>query len=550
MAMNDRDVLGRDWDAMVRDMERSRRVEPRRMPWISAKQPYTKVEEAPDPDEMVLDLILGKGTGDWKKDLAFGLMGPAGGAATELSGGQSGVLDWLPGGGALKGMAVLAVPKLSNIVRSVTRSTGQDLGVDALRRAAQNAIDRLSRVTDHVVTPAEVEQAVADEVRAMGDMSDAPKLRMYATTIAKDVLERAQESLAQGRAPDFVVRSIPQYMDVGRKATEAANAAEKARLKVNGYNDRNRETLTNLSDEDVQRVENIARQRQQEHYLKLISEGRSEKDARTLAQEVYRKSKLYEAGKIRTATKKAAAGEKELREVGSTISSDANGEAAVREAGTTAYREAKSKALAEGLSEKEAIKVAKLARARAKNMKIGEIGGALRQARLDVNHAANGNVRKAFEMLSPDIQEEIEKQANIRREIARKQYLDNGATRGMASKKAAAAHDSEKFRLTREVLKELGFKNANDPRLAQYSQLSRDGNHVLATQPVQPAMAEAAAPVKGYVADVVEGAGKSMLDGIPDEEVEALLREYGETPTADRVFNREYLEELLREEGY
>ena len=544
-----RDILERERELPVVPL-----VEPRRFP-VLERAP----EKPMDPDSLVASIILGEGTGDWKKDLALGLTGGAAGVLTEAAGGNSGVLDWIPGGGLLKGMAVLAVPKLSNIVRSVTRSTGQDLAVDALRRAAQNTIDRLSRVTDHVVTHDEIAQAVADEVRAMGDMSDAPKMRMYATEIAEDVLNRAQESLAEGRAPDLVVRSIPPYMNVGFKATEAANEAEKGRIQSNRKHARNSEFLANLSEEDAQRVEKIARQRQQEHYLKLISEGRSEADARKLANNRYTQWKLEEAGKIRTAMEKAAAGEKELMEVGSTISADANGEAAVREAWGAAYREAKSKALAEGLSEKEAMKVAKLAGSRAMNMKIAEIGGDVRQARLDASKAGAANVRKAFQMLSPDIQEEIEKQANIRRDIVRKQYLDNGATATMSTRKASKAHDSEKFRLTREVLKEMGFKNANDPRLAQYSQLSRDGNHVLATPterilnmtPVQPEMAEAASPVKGYSARILEGTtGGSMLSDVPDSEIEALLREYGETPTADRIFNREYLEELLKEEGY
>ena len=502
--------------------------------------------------------LLGEGTGNTTADILLGLTGPGAAIGTAATGNRPGVLDMLPGGGALKGMAVLAVPKFSNIVRSVTRSTGQDLGVDVLRRAAQNSIDRLSRVTDHVVTPAEIEQAVADEISAMGDMSDAPKLRMYATTIAKDVLERAQESLAEGRAPDFVVRSIPPYMDIGRKATESANALEKERLQKFRANNRNRESLANLSVEDAQRVENIARQREQERYLKAISEGRSEKDARALASNIYSQAKLAEAGKIRTSMKQAAAGEKELIEAGSTVSADANGEAAVREAANAAYREAKDKALAEGLSEQEAIKVARLARARARQMKIDELGGVVRQAKLDAQKAGAANVRKVFQMLSPDIQEEIEKQANLRREIVRKQYLDNGATNTTATRKAAKAHDSEKYSLTREVLKELGFKNANDPRLAQYSQLRHDGNHVLATPtertlmspgteqaaayPVTPTertlMAADPAQVNYSTSPAVGGA----LEDIADDEIDASI--------ADGWFNKEYLEKLRQEWGH
>lgn len=56
----------------------------------------------PDPDEVVADFFFGKGTGSTPKDILLGFTGPLAGPLTEAAGGESGVLDWLPGGGLVK----------------------------------------------------------------------------------------------------------------------------------------------------------------------------------------------------------------------------------------------------------------------------------------------------------------------------------------------------------------------------------------------------------------------------------------------------------------
>lgn len=557
MAMNDRDVLGRDWDAMVRDMERSRRVEPRRMPWISAKQPYTKVEEAPDPDEMVLDLILGKGTGDWKKDLAFGLMGPAGGAATELSGGQSGVLDWLPGGGVAKA-GVLAVP---TVVKTLTK-TGQriaaDDAVDITKMIAQSAIDRLAR-SGQRVTPDDISRAVAEEVDALGNFKGDMTIKLRANELAQNVLERFNRSISEGTPVNIDVRTPPVIGGLTKESLNEniASSAEREREIHRKQAKKRMDAVRSLFKELPEDTRNDIERRAGEAADKAVADA--EEAGRiwqnNTARNIFRNNK-YQAQKRNLITailreREAAAKEPPKFQFGvSALSDDREAEQIIRDASNSAYREAVDVALKSGLSLQDAKKIGMSARRRAVNKTSRELGGDARASRHNATNAHHNNMRVARSIMSPELRESIERGAREAAEARRREVLRLGGTRKRASDLAGSAAETFRNSETTRILKELGFKNANDPRLAQYSQLRRDGNHVLATQPVQPAMAEAAAPVKGYVADVVEGAGKSMLDGIPDEEVEALLREYGETPTADRVFNREYLEELLREEGY
>lgn len=81
----------------------------------------------PDPDEVVADVVFGKGTGNLGADLAIGLTGPLAGPITEAAGGQSGVLDWLPGGSLAKA-GVVAVPKIAGrVARAVRRMTLEDM---------------------------------------------------------------------------------------------------------------------------------------------------------------------------------------------------------------------------------------------------------------------------------------------------------------------------------------------------------------------------------------------------------------------------------------
>lgn len=76
----------------------------RRAPEIGRPDPM-KLEAPPelDPDQVVADVMFGKGTGSLAKDILLGFTGGFAGPATEAMGGQSGVLDWVPGGGLLKG---------------------------------------------------------------------------------------------------------------------------------------------------------------------------------------------------------------------------------------------------------------------------------------------------------------------------------------------------------------------------------------------------------------------------------------------------------------
>lgn len=391
-----RDILERD-----REMREVPLVEPRRTP-VLERAP----EQPMDPDSLVASIILGEGTGDWKKDMAIGLTGGAAGVLTEAAGGQSGVLDWIPGGGLLKGMAVLAVPKLSNIVRAASKTTGQDLGVDALRGVAQNAVNRLAKVSDHIVTPDEIRNVVFEEADKLGDMADLPRIKNYATTIAQDVLQRANDAISSGGTPDLVIRAIPKEMNIGYKSTEASKLMEQQTSAVQHNKERRqmlREAYASMSEQDKKAVQDIIENKKREYIDRQLANG--------LTQEVAAKKLSNANTGIRNSAidefLNGAAKKRTFVPLNNIEHSDE-----VRAAARNAYASAKEEAVAAGLSDAEAKRVAGIASDRVAADVRTSLGGKYKESVLTRDKARSNNVYYVFDLFEPDIQADINAKKN------------------------------------------------------------------------------------------------------------------------------------------
>ena len=171
--------------------------------------------------------------------------------------------------------------------------------------------------------------------------------------------------------------------------------------------------------------------------------------------------------------------------------------------------------------------------------------------------------------IDPEVMREIDEEASLARAVKKQSSLENGASLAKASSDGQSAYNSLRQRKANEFIKSLGFKSFNDLRMNQYSQLRRDGNHVRAGQAAQILSAtpetvypevEMSLPVaadveQGYAARVMSAGPEQASRLLPENEysdadIAELLIGYGEQPTADAAFNREYAEMLMKEQGY
>ena len=490
-------------------------------------------------------VILGEGTGNTKADLALGLLGPGAGIATEAAGGNSGVLDWMPGGGALKGMAVVASPKVSRILRSIVRTESDDVA-DMAKMLAEDAVARL-RAYDHFPTRDEINATVAQLGDGLDDLRGSMTIKSIASELTAKTMEDARRALADGKAPTFAIR-MPETLNVNSRGLEVDEAGFEARRKQGSQKkeEARRDFYFSLPQEQQRALRDNAIQKSHEAVEEARRAGvTDEEQLRTIRRNAYSNAFGKERDRLYTESKRAENplvhnSEDTRIKYGSETEKET-----INAAQRDAFNAALEAARREGINEYDAYRAATVAGARAKREARKAIGGVSRESELAGKKAEKRNIRIAHDMFDQDIKDEIYRTVEQARSDARTRFIASGLTEKEAIRKANDVAQTERAKLTRKMVKELGFKSVNDPRIAQYSQLSRNGNHTL--KPSSIIVSEAAEPERVYSPGFPD---MSMLDDVPDSEIEALLREYGETPTADRIFNREYLEELLKEEGY
>jgi len=432
------------------------------------------------------EVIFGEPTGNAVIDYGVSNIPGVGAVAIGAGGGQPGLIDILGGIGApLKGMAVIAKPLASRIIRNASYTTGQDLGMDAARNVARNVIDRMARIQGDV-TGDEIYPFIKEEMQNLGLVGarDEARIRELATGFAEDTYLRALEDLEAGKTPRLNlvlpekenIAYKPLYegiegADDGLRMGEPVSIAEieRARAKAESqhWRDRAKEGFESFTEEEKEEVMRRARERA----AQAIAEG---KYASEEPSHVMYFMKQLETGRLlseKKAAAKAALGPREFTHESFTLPE--HQQRPVSEVGKEAYRKAVEEALASGLSGAQATRLGQAARNRATRQMIKELGGSAEQKAKDAAKSQTGNARLAFTRLHPDIQKEITDEGNRLREEARAKALAEGATGTTAKIKGRYAFTTYQLKRTREILKELGFKNANDPRLQNYEVIGR-----------------------------------------------------------------------------
>lgn len=471
--------------------------------------------------------VFGEGTGNTVADLAFGLTGPGSAAATIAAGNRPGVLDILPGGGLLKA-GVIASPKVVRALTNIGQRIAADDAVEITRMVAQDVVDRLARSGTRV-TADDVNRAVSQSVDELGEFAGAIQVKRKAAELANGVLENANAAMHAGEPFSLTVKAPDIITGLNAKTLEAAidaNAenARQARL----YRERAKNAFDSFSDDvraDILRKANEAADLAVAE-AERTGNLRGNKSLAELRREIVYMTKNSLSGKLLSEMERSAKGTPGLTDAVSTISSDAAAEQRLKDLGAEAYASAKREALASGMSAEEAAAVAKKARSRATYNAVKEMGGAVAESRAANAKATTANTRNAFHLFSPEIQADIERLANEAREARRAEVLSLGGTGTEAKTRARNAYTTMKNKETRRILKELGFKNANDPRLAQYSQLRRDGQHVPAEARASDILDIPATNEYGNYEDAIiaEAADKASRYGEDPRFIEDILR--------------------------
>lgn len=560
MAMNSRDVLDIDWAGRARRLleeNGASRASERRLPaWTMPDAPGVR-EYAMDPDSVAASIILGEGTGSLGKDLAIGLTGGLAGPITEAAGGQSGVLDWIPGGALAKG-AVFAVPKASRIIRGVLgKSLKGDYAVDEAYRIAQEAVDEVSRYGREISVD-DLKRAISERVDALGDVKGKVEISRYANDLADRTWTRAMEGMEQGKpftlkVPEEQVMFVSN-VSMDKDVEMGSRTSESLKKYRNSTIDKYDELLSRLSPEEQEALNTAAYDFGEAERAKALADGKTNIQANSKA---YKARLAFTRNFLRDKFPETPKSFGEIRSVEYELPEN------VASAATDARRKVYDESINSGLSEAQARKAGEVAYHRVINemAKTDPSFSKIMKGKVD---ARNNNIRVVMSKIDPDVMREIDEEASLARAAKKQSSLENGARLSKASSDGQSAYNSLRQRRVNEFIKSLGFKSFNDLRMNQYSQLRRDGNHVLATPTEQilsagatqyPQAAEEALPVAADVTSkygAILGGARRLLDPaeFPDSEIDDLLRQYGEVPTADRAFNREYAEELLRGEGY
>lgn len=429
------------------------------------------------------EVIFGEPTGNAVIDYGVSNIPGVGAVAIGAGGGQPGLIDILGGIGApLKGMAVIAKPLASRIIRNASYTTGQDLGMDAARNVARNVIDRMARIQGDV-TGDEIYPFIKEEMQNLGLVGarDEARIRELATGFAEDTYLRALEDLEAGKTPRLNlvlpekenIAYKPLYegiegADDGLRMGEPGGISEIMKDKQKAKNKRRYERLNSVYDNLTTEEKDELSQRVKELAEQAIAEG---KYANRAPAHIRYNIKRQELGKELARQKQNVVVRKDFVDAPTSTSSNAEIEEMLNQEISEAYARAKLDALNNGYNEKEAIHLANIAKQRYKAKRLKELGGEALQSRLDAQRAKSHNLRAAYSKLSPDIKQEIEDESMALRNELRRKYEGEGDKR--AATRARTAYESHKYTRLREILKELGFKNANDPRLQNYEVIGR-----------------------------------------------------------------------------
>ena len=479
--LNSADILGVDWSRRARELLAGARtsVPKEKTPpemWRGGTFRLEPVEireknVLTDPEswlnrgigtilENSVDAILGEGTGNSALDMALSMTGPGAAVGTVAAGNRPGLLDVLPGGGVLKG-AVIAIPKWSKVLALSGRKIAADDAVELTRDIARSVLTKQAQ-TGTVPSREILMNAVRQEVDELGPFAGSLNVKEQAF----DLVNRSIEDFLNGKNPALQVKSGPVLEGVSaRTLDDVESVAEKTRSTTRksmaNYRERAKQYYDNLDDAEKTKIDAEA--------SAIASAARDEAEATGNIGKYYNLNELYtrklrEAklkiinSRIKAETSKDFVGMDYLPDL------DESTKQIIGEAGSQARKQAFEDAIASGMSEEEAVKVAALADSRARTAKTNELVDAskikkARKAQMEANKML------VYKKLPPGYRALVDERAEAEAAIARQKALDLGASEVEANKKYRGRKQSVIGSYTNEIVKSLGFKNASDPRL-------------------------------------------------------------------------------------
>ena len=479
--LNSADILGVDWARRARELLEGARtsVPKEKTPpemWRGGTFRLEPVEireknVLTDPEswlnrgigtilENSVDAILGEGTGNAGLDMALGLTGPGAAVGTVAAGNRPGLLDVLPGGGVLKG-AVIAIPKWSKVLARSGLNIAADDAVELTRDIARSVLTKQAQIGT-VPSREILMNAVRQEVDELGPFAGSLNVKEQAF----DLVNRSIEDFLNGKNPALQVKSGPVLEGVSaRTLDDVESVAEKTRSTTRkstaNYRERAKQYYDNLDDAEKTKIDAEA--------SAIASAARDEAEATGNIGKYYNLNELYtrklrEAklkiinSRIKAETSKDFVGMDYLPDLDESIKQ------IIGEAGSRARKKAFEDAIASGMSEEEAVKVAALADSRARTAKTNELVDAskikkARKAQMEANKML------VYKKLPPGYRALVDERAEAEAAIARQKALDLGASEVEANKKYRGRKQSVIGSYTNEIVKSLGFKNASDPRL-------------------------------------------------------------------------------------
>ena len=425
------------------EAERERRLHPASLqkPMPGTPVEYRKPGVIMDPDSWLnrglgnligntAQLLVGEGTGNAGLDMALGLTGPGAAVGTVAAGNRPGVLDMLPGGGVLKG-AVIAMPKWSKVLARSGRNIAADDAVELTRDIAHSVLTKQAH-TGSIPSREALMNAVKQEVDELGPFAGSLNVKEQAF----DLVNRSIEDFLSGKNPALQVKSGPVLEGVSaRTLDDVESVTEKTRATTRkstaNYRERAKQYYDNLDDAEKTKIDAEA--------SAIASAARDEAEATGNIGKYYNLNDLYQKklrearlkiinSRIKAENSKGFVGMDDLPDL------DESAKQIIGEAGSQARRQAFDDAIASGMSEDEAVKVASLADSRARTAKLNELADAnktkkARKAQMEANKVL------VYKKLPPGYKALVDERAEAEAVIARQKALDLGASEVEANKK-------------------------------------------------------------------------------------------------------------------
>ena len=376
--LNASDILAADWARRAREiLERNRTPEAREFRKTSIGRRGPRILEDHDlrsPDQVAADVILGRGTGRPVEDILTGFT-PLPGAITEARGGESGILDWVPGSGLVKA-GVIAMPKAANILKRIARTKSDEI-VDMMTMVAEDVVEQF-RHADHVPTRDEINAAVRNVTDGMDDNRGIDAVRRISGDMVENTMNSAARAVEAGRVPSFSVK-VPETVDVNFQALDIDPIGWQQRRTIGSLEkERRRAAVFNSLPEDEKRA--ILEQ--------AVADSHNAMDEAALAgitdpealRTIRRHTYVNTAGNLKTKAYMDTRRDENWGKLADNVQMS-NSETA-NAAQRNAFNEALRMAREEGLSEYDAYRVAAAAGQRAKRQAMKAEGGAAREAEL------------------------------------------------------------------------------------------------------------------------------------------------------------------------